>query len=187
MTMTRPLTSTENIQVIDPQQLTRSSASSAGPLRSSGSATRRCAPCGKPSTNTYYERQQMREDNSPLTVAFDEPVLRSAGLKDDTFGEAARFFNLSDWELHNVLCYCHFGATVSAREVATRVRAMQQQVASSTRTLAQKYLLGIGALTCGIGLALLLVGVTRVDSNGNLGGDGGPCPPHPPARGSSGT
>ena len=103
----------------------------------------------------YYERMRMREDGSPLSVAFEEPVLRSAGLKDDTFGEAARFFSLSDWELHNVLCYCHFGSTVSAREVASRVRAIQQQV-NSPSTVAQKYALGIGALTCGLGLALLL-------------------------------
>jgi len=72
-------------------------------------------------------RHQMRQDNSPLTVAFEEPVLRSAGLRDDTFGEAARFFELSDWELHSILCYCHFGEQVSAADCAQRVRAIQRR------------------------------------------------------------
>jgi hypothetical protein len=72
-------------------------------------------------------RHRMREAGSPLTVAFEEPVLRSAGLRDDTFGEAARFFELSDWELHSILCYCHFGEQVSASDSAARVRAIQRR------------------------------------------------------------
>lgn len=72
-------------------------------------------------------RQMMRADNSPLTVAFEDPILRSAGLRDDTFGEAARFFKLSDWDLHSILCYCHFGEEVSANETAMRVRCVQRR------------------------------------------------------------
>ena len=52
--------------------------------------------------------------NSPLTVAFEDPVLRSAGLASDQFGEVARFFGLSPWQLHDVVCNCHFGETVAA-------------------------------------------------------------------------
>jgi hypothetical protein len=29
---------------------------------------------------------RMQDDNSPLAVAFEEPVLRNAGLQDETFG-----------------------------------------------------------------------------------------------------
>jgi hypothetical protein len=154
--MTRPLTSTKGIQILDPQHLTRSQRLErwAVALERLGDAPLRTLR--ETEHEHYYERLRMREDNSPLTVAFDEPVLRSAGLKDDTFGEAARFFSLSDWELHNILCYCHFGATVSAREVATRVRAMQRQADSFVRNVAQRYALGAGVLTCGIGVALLL-------------------------------
>jgi hypothetical protein len=155
-TLTRPLTSTKNIQVLDPQQLTRSQRLERWAIALERLGDARLRTLRETEHEYYYERQQMREDDSPLAVAFDEPVLRSAGLKDDTFGEAARFFTLSDWELHNILCYCHFGATVSASEVATRVRAMQQQSGSFAISVAQKYALGIGALTCGIGLALLL-------------------------------
>ena len=37
-------------------------------------------------------RQGARAEGSPLTVAFDDPLLRAAGLKSDTYGEAKRFF-----------------------------------------------------------------------------------------------
>ena len=40
------------------------------------------------------ERSALRQDNSPLTVAFEDPVLRSAGLTNDTFSEVASFFGL---------------------------------------------------------------------------------------------
>ena len=68
------------------------------------------------------EQLALRQENSPLTVAFEDPVLRSAGLVNDTFGEAARFFGLSNSQLHKLVCYCHFGETVAAETVAARVR-----------------------------------------------------------------
>ena len=154
--MTRPLTNTENIHVIDPQKLSRGDRLERWAMALERLGEARLRTLRETEHQPHDERLRLRADGSPLTIAFEEPVLRSAGLTDDTFGEAARFFNLSDWELHNVLCYCHFGDTISAREVATRVRAMQQQVSTFTRSAAQKYALGIGALTCGIGLALLL-------------------------------
>jgi hypothetical protein len=49
-------------------------------------------------------RAAMRSAASPLTVAFEDPVLRADGLNDDTYGEAKRFFELSDWELHQLVC-----------------------------------------------------------------------------------
>jgi len=66
----------------------------------------------------------VRADNSPLSVAAEDPALRVAGLKNDTFGEAMRFFELSEHELHRIVCYCHYGETMSAEEAAHRVRAM---------------------------------------------------------------
>jgi hypothetical protein len=66
----------------------------------------------------------MRSDNSPISVAFADPVLRREGMKDDTYGEAKRFFGLSDSELHHVVCYCHFGRSMTAGTAASRVRSM---------------------------------------------------------------
>jgi hypothetical protein len=70
------------------------------------------------------ERLALREENSPLSVAFEDPVLRSAGLTSDKFGEVARFFGLSHWQLHEVVCNCHFGETVASEAVAARVRRL---------------------------------------------------------------
>lgn len=66
----------------------------------------------------------VRAENSPLSVAADDPALRVAGLRNDTFGEAMRFFELSEHELHRIVCYCHYGETMSAEESAHRVRVM---------------------------------------------------------------
>lgn len=70
------------------------------------------------------EQSALRQENSPLTVAFEDPVLRSAGLTNDTFGEVARFFGLSHWQLHEVVCNCHFGESVASEAVAARVRRL---------------------------------------------------------------
>lgn len=68
-------------------------------------------------------RAVLRSDNSAITVAFNDPVLRAAGMENDTYGEAKRFFELSDRQLHRIICYCHFGATVSAQTTASYIRA----------------------------------------------------------------
>ena len=69
-------------------------------------------------------RALLREDGSAISIAFQDRVLREAGLKDDSYGEARRFFELTDGELHEVICYCHLGETVSAATVARHVRAV---------------------------------------------------------------
>jgi hypothetical protein len=69
------------------------------------------------------QRANMRADDSPISVAYKDPVLRAAGMENDTYGEAKRFFELSDEELHKVICYCHFGATVNATTAARHVRS----------------------------------------------------------------
>lgn len=68
-------------------------------------------------------RGAMRGDGSPISVAFEDPVLRAAGLENDNYGEAKRFFELTDRQLHEIICYCHFGATVSAVTAARHIRA----------------------------------------------------------------
>lgn len=78
-------------------------------------------------TGTEYrlspERDVMRGDGSPISVAFEDPILRDEGLKDDTYGEAKRFFELSDDELHEIVCYCHVGETMRSSWAALSVRA----------------------------------------------------------------
>lgn len=69
-------------------------------------------------------RAAMRAEGSALTVAFDDPYLRGSGLADDSYGEAKRFFELTDRQLHRMICYCHFGADVSAGITARYVRGL---------------------------------------------------------------
>jgi hypothetical protein len=70
---------------------------------------------------TGEAQAKLRADNSPISVAYADAVLRAEGLADDTYGEARRFFELSNRELHHVLCYCHFGRTMTAEAAALRV------------------------------------------------------------------
>jgi hypothetical protein len=70
------------------------------------------------------ERGRMRADNSPLTVAFRDPVLREEGLKSDRLGEAMAFFGLSEQQAHRMVCSCLNGRTMTARQAAQRVRSI---------------------------------------------------------------
>ncbi|MER8571587.1 hypothetical protein NKH19_11095 [Mesorhizobium sp. M1338] len=69
-------------------------------------------------------RATVRGEGSAIAVAFEDTVLRASGLRDDTYGEAKRFFELNDWQLHDIVCDCHVGATMKAGWAAARVRAM---------------------------------------------------------------
>ena len=70
------------------------------------------------------QRREARENNSPLSVAFADPVLREEGLKSDRLGDALDFFDMSQNEAHRVLCSCMHGRTMQAGDVARRVRAI---------------------------------------------------------------
>ncbi len=67
-------------------------------------------------------REEARAAGSPITVAFEDSLLRAAGLGNDSYGEAKRFFELSDWQLHDIVCSCHAGATMQAGWASDRVR-----------------------------------------------------------------
>ncbi len=71
------------------------------------------------------ERLAMRADNSALTIAYSDPVLRSEGLLSDRFGDAVRFFEISEHDAHIVLCSCHGGEAMLAEEAARRVRGIR--------------------------------------------------------------
>ncbi|MBB3657805.1 hypothetical protein FHX15_003047 [Rhizobium sp. BK650] len=69
------------------------------------------------------QRGMMRIAGSPISVAYADPVLRASGLEGDTYGDAQSFFDLSDRQLHGLVCSCHFGAQVDAGVVARHLRA----------------------------------------------------------------
>jgi hypothetical protein len=68
------------------------------------------------------ERRALRADNSALTVAFEDPVLRAEGLASDRLGDATAFFRLSDADAHFALCSCNYGQRMQAGVAARRVR-----------------------------------------------------------------
>jgi hypothetical protein len=69
-----------------------------------------------------WQRREARDNNSPLAVAFADPVLREQGLRGDKLGDALDFFEMSHGEAHRVLCSCMHGRTMQAGDVAKGVR-----------------------------------------------------------------
>jgi hypothetical protein len=70
------------------------------------------------------ERLEARADNSPLEIAFRDPVLREEGLTGDRLGEAMRFFDLSDRQAHRLFCDCHYSGTMTGTGLAARLRTI---------------------------------------------------------------
>ena len=70
------------------------------------------------------DRAGLRDDESPIAVAFADPVLRIAGLEGDTFGDARKFFELSWEDAHELLCDCHYCGRMDGETVARRLRAV---------------------------------------------------------------
>ena len=81
------------------------------------------------------ERAARRADGSPLTVAYEDPVLRAAGLRGDTIGDAAAFFGLSHAQLHHLVCCCHHGLTMDPRATAAQVRAVTRRAEACTGSI----------------------------------------------------
>ena len=69
-------------------------------------------------------RRDLRVANSPLAIAYRDPVLRRAGLSGERYGEGAAFFGLSRFQAHRVLCSCGYFGPMRATEVARRLRAI---------------------------------------------------------------
>lgn len=68
-------------------------------------------------------RDAMRRDGTAIAIAFTDPVLRAEGLGGDSYGDARRFFGLSDRQLHLALCFCCGGPTMSSSTAARRLEA----------------------------------------------------------------
>jgi hypothetical protein len=68
------------------------------------------------------ERQPLRVDNSPLEIAYRDPLLRAQGLASDRLGDGIAFFDLSQGEAHYLLCDCHYTGLVTGDMLAERSR-----------------------------------------------------------------
>ena len=83
----------------------------------------------------YAERERalLRGENTPISVAVADPVLREAGLQGDTLGDAQSFFELSAAEAHYLLCDCHFVGQMDGEGVARRIRSVAASTTGSFR------------------------------------------------------
>jgi hypothetical protein len=68
------------------------------------------------------ELRAYRGGNTPLTVAFNDPALRAAGLPGDSLGDMMDFFELSDRDAHWLFCDCHYVGTMTGDGLAKRLR-----------------------------------------------------------------
>jgi hypothetical protein len=87
------------------------------------------------------ERQECRSDGSPLTVAYEDPVLRAEGLKSDRVGDCLAFFQITEREVHHAFCSCHVGTTFSGKDAAARLRHLRppkNQITRVGRTILQR-------------------------------------------------
>ena len=73
---------------------------------------------------TSEARAPVRQANSPLEIAYRDPVLRRAGLASDRFGDGEAFFELSRDQAHRILCSCGYVGEMRSSEVARRIRAV---------------------------------------------------------------
>jgi hypothetical protein len=104
---------------------------------------------------TTSQQQAKRADNSALSVAFADPVLRAQGLTSDRVGTAADFFELSHWEIHQLVCSCHYGRTMSAGTAAMRVRAVARR--AEPRTMPRVGLIAAGVSAAAVGLVIAIL------------------------------
>ena len=68
-------------------------------------------------------RKALRVDNSPLALAFGDPILRDDGLSSDSLGDGIAYFGLSQQKAHRLLCDCHYSGTMTGKLVASRLRS----------------------------------------------------------------
>ena len=72
------------------------------------------------------ERRECRADNSPLTVAHEDPVLRAQGLQSDRLGDCMDFLNLTEHQMHYAFCSCHVSTSFKAKQAANRLRHLSR-------------------------------------------------------------
>jgi hypothetical protein len=72
------------------------------------------------------DRRACRSDESPLSVAYHDRILRSSGLKSDRVGDCTDFFGLTDDQMHHTFCSCHTGAKMTGAEAAARLREVDR-------------------------------------------------------------
>lgn len=79
------------------------------------------------------KRLALRQDGSPLAIAFKDSIFRIEGLAGDSVADGVSFFKLSLAEAHTLLCDCHYGGVLHIGQ------PLGEQVAQRARSLAAKH------------------------------------------------
>ena len=73
---------------------------------------------------TPAERRDLRGEDTPLTVAFSDPILRADGLRSDRLGDGLAYFDIPEHVGHRLLCDCHYNGAMTNENVASRLRSL---------------------------------------------------------------
>ncbi len=65
---------------------------------------RRLRSLGEIELKAPSDRPAMRAPDSPLTVAFEDSMLRAEGLAGDRLGDGMAFFAISEDDAHRLMC-----------------------------------------------------------------------------------
>ncbi|KAF2989923.1 hypothetical protein MJC1_03061 [Methylocystis sp. MJC1] len=88
------------------------------------------------STMECYPRKKrlaLRQNGSPLAIAFKDSIFRIEGLAGDSVADGVSFFKLSLAEAHTLLCDCHYGGVLHIGQ------SIGEQVAQRARSLAARH------------------------------------------------
>jgi hypothetical protein len=74
------------------------------------------------------DRLNMRGDDTPLAVAYQDPILRGEGLAGDRVGDAMAFFDLSSRDIHYLVCDCYYQGAMSASLASAHIRSIANRL-----------------------------------------------------------
>lgn len=114
---------------------------------------RRLRSLGEIELKAPSERPLMRAPDSPITVAFEDPVLRAEGLAGDRLGDAMTFFDISEDDAHRLLCSCMNGWSMASGKVGKQVRRMASPLARYDAAL----VLAVGTIVAAPALAFIFI------------------------------
>ena len=86
----------------------------------------RLAPFVRIEMYSRAARRNLRADDTPVALAYNDAILRADGLAGDTLGDACSYFELSGSQAHRLLCDCHYRGTMTGPKVAARLRSVDQ-------------------------------------------------------------
>jgi hypothetical protein len=112
---------------------------------------RRLRSLGEIELKAPSERPLMRAPDSPITVAFEDPVLRAEGLAGDRLGDAMTFFEISEDDAHRLMCSCMNGWSMASGKVGKSVH----RIANPMTRFDTALIVAVGGIVAAPGLAFL--------------------------------